>query len=244
MPDTGKSGVPKITVVIVDDHALVRQGVRAFLETQVDIEIVGEASSGAEAVRVCTEAVPDVVLMDLVMPDTQSSTSQKLPSDRLDAHAHLDGVEATREVKRISPRSQVIILTSYHDDEHILPAIHAGALSYLLKAITADELVNTVRMAARGEAFLHPHIASKVVKGIQQSGSRVEDKLTDLSDREMEVLRLIAEGLSNAAIAEVLVVSEKTVKSHVSNILSKLHLVDRTQAAVYAWRRGVVADMD
>jgi NarL family two-component system response regulator LiaR len=231
------NSLPKITVLIVDDHALVRQGVRAFLETQGDIQIVGEAACGAEAVRVCIEAAPDVVLMDLVMPASQSASS-----DGPEMGIHLDGVEATREVKRVSPRSQVIILTSYHDDEHILPAIHAGALSYLLKAITADELVRTVRMAARGEAFLHPHIASKVVKGIQRSGSHPKDKLTDLSDREMEVLRLIAEGLSNAAIAEVLVISEKTIKSHVSNILSKLHLVDRTQAAVYAWRRGVVSD--
>ncbi len=233
----GSLWVPKITVLIVDDHAVVRQGVRAFLETQADIEIVGEAASGAEAVRLCTETVPDVVLMDLVMPAARPSSS----SDGPGLGAHLDGVEATRQVKQVSPRSQVIILTSYHDDEHILPAIHAGALSYLLKAITADDLVATVRMAARGEAVLHPHIASRVVKGIQQAG-QAKDRLTDLSEREMEVLRLIAEGLSNAAIAESLVVSEKTIKSHVSNILSKLHLVDRTQAAVYAWRRGVVTD--
>ena len=221
----------KITVVIVDDHAVVRQGVRAFLHTQRDMEIVGEAESGAEAVQVCAQTVPDVVLMDLVMPGGPPG-------------GPLDGVEATREVRRVSPRSQVIILTSYHDDEHILPAIHAGALSYLLKAVGADELVATVRMAARGEAFLHPQIASKVVYGIQRAHARQTDGLTDLSDREREVLRLIAGGLSNATIAERLVVSEKTVKSHVSNILSKLHLVDRTQAAVYAWRRGVVKDGD
>jgi two-component system, NarL family, response regulator LiaR len=213
----------RITVVIVDDHAVVRQGVRVFLETQSDVEVIGEAASGAEAVELCSESAPDVVLMDLVMPA-------------------MDGVEATRAVKRISPRTHVIVLTSYHDDEHILPAIRAGALSYLLKDVTADELADAVRKAARGEGILHPHVASKVIASLHRSDQRDEDSelLAALTDRELEVLCLIAEGLSNSGIAERLVISEKTVKSHVGNILSKLHLVDRTQAAVYAWRTGVM----
>jgi NarL family two-component system response regulator LiaR len=217
-----------ITVVIVDDHAVVRQGVIAFLSTQGDIEVAGEASSGEQAIGICTESAPDVVLMDLVMPE-------------------MDGVEATRCVKAVSPRSQVIVLTSYHDDEHILPAIKAGALSYLLKDVSADELGEAVRKAARGEVTMHPHVAAKMIAVIQRSAvdsnninALSQDLLADLTGREMDVLLLIAEGLSNAAIAQRLFISEKTVKSHVGNVLSKLHLNDRTQAAVYAWRRGVV----
>jgi NarL family two-component system response regulator LiaR len=210
-----------ITALIVDDHGVVRQGVRAFLETQPDITVVGEAASGEEAVRLVAEHVPDVVLMDLVMPG-------------------MDGVEATRQVRRVSPRTQVIVLTSYHDDEHIFPAIRAGALSYLLKDVGPGELADAVRKAARGEAVLHPRVAARVVQELHGTRRDRPNPFTELSDRELEVLRLIAEGLSNAEIAERLVISEKTVKSHVSNILSKLHLADRTQAAVYAWREGVV----
>jgi NarL family two-component system response regulator LiaR len=214
----------KITVVIVDDHAIVRQGVIAFFKTQDDLEVVREVANGAEAAAVCAEYAPDVVLMDLVMPN-------------------MDGVQATREVKLASPRSQVIVLTSYHDDEHIIPAIRAGALSYLLKDVSADELGDAVRKAARGEVTIHPHVAAKMIAGIQR-GSDISaappDLLSQLTQRELEVLKLIAEGLSNTSIAEQLYIGEKTVKSHVGNILSKLQLNDRTQAAVYAWRRGVV----
>lgn len=211
-----------INVLIVDDHKLVRQGVRAFLETQPDITVIGEAESGAEAVEMATEHAPDVVLMDLVMPG-------------------MDGVETTRQVKQVSPRTQIIVLTSYHQDEFIFPAIRAGALSYLLKDAEPEELANAVHKAAKGEAVLHPRVAARVVQELH--GARhdvVPNPFTELSDRELEVLRLIADGMSNAEIAEQLVISEKTVKSHVSNILSKLHLGDRTQAAVYAWREGVV----
>ncbi len=211
-----------ITVLIVDDHAVVRQGIKAFLATQPDIEVLGEAASGEEAIRMVEKHVPDVVLMDLVMPG-------------------MDGVEATREIRRISPRTQVIVLTSYHDDEHIFPAIRAGALSYLLKDVGPDDLADTVRKAARGEAILHPRVAARVIQELHGlSGSETPTPFSELTERELEVLRLIAEGLSNAEIAERLVISEKTVKSHVSNILSKLHLADRTQAAVYAWRRGLM----
>lgn len=152
----------------------------------------------------------------------------------------MNGVEATRQIKQVSPRTQVIVLTSYHGDEHILPAIRAGALSYLLKEASPDELLAAVLKAARGETAIHPRVAAKMMQALQGAESKAENPFDDLSKRELEVLRLIAEGLSNAAIGESLFISEKTVKSHVGNILSKLHLADRTQAAVYAWRRGLV----
>jgi len=161
------------------------------------------------------------VLMDLVMPG-------------------MDGVEATRQVKRVSPRTQVVVLTSYHEDEHIFPALKAGALSYILKDVSPNELAEAIRKAALGEAVLHPRVAARVIKELQGVPRDAINVYNELSDRELEVLKLIAEGLSNAAIAERLVLSEKTVKGHVSNILSKLQVADRTQAAVYAWREGVV----
>jgi NarL family two-component system response regulator LiaR len=210
-----------ISVLLVDDHSMVREGVRAFLVTQPDILVVGEAGSGEEAIKLAEQHVPDVVLMDLIMPN-------------------MDGVEATRRVKQVSPRSRVVVLTSYHEDEHIFPALKAGALSYVLKDVSADELASAVRKAAAGEAVLHPRVAARVIKELQ---GRREDSLnpfTELSERELEVLKLIADGMSNAEMAANLVLSEKTIKGHVSNILSKLHLVDRTQAAVYAWREGIV----
>jgi NarL family two-component system response regulator LiaR len=152
----------------------------------------------------------------------------------------IDGVEATRQVKQVSPRTQVIVLTSYHQDEFIFPAIRAGALSYVLKDVRAMELANVVRKAAQGEAVLHPHVALRLMQEINGSQRQEANPLADLSEREIEVLRLVAEGLNNAEIAGRLTISEKTVKSHVSNILGKLHLADRTQAAVYAWREGIM----
>jgi len=210
-----------ITVLLVDDHALVRQGVRAFLDTQSDITVVAEAASGEEAVHLAAEYAPDVALMDLIMPG-------------------MDGVEATRRLTARSPRTKVMILTSYHDDEHIFPAIRAGALSYVLKEVGPDELAKAVRMAAAGEAVLHPRVAARVVRELHGARRDEPNVFRELSDRELEVLKLIAEGLSNAEISDRLFISEKTTKSHVSNILGKLHLADRTQAAVYAWREGVV----
>lgn len=210
------------TILIVDDHQLVRQGVRDFLETQSDLMVVGEAGTGDEAVRLAAQCVPDVILMDLVMP------------------GGMDGVEATRRVKKVSPRTQVVVLTSYHEDEHIFPAIRAGALSYVLKDIGSTELAEVVRRAALGEAVLNPRVAARLVQEVRGSRDLELNPFTELTEREMEVLRLIADGLSNAGIAEQLVISQKTVKGHVSNILGKLHLVDRTQAAVYAWREGIV----
>jgi len=215
----------KISLLITDDHALVRQGIRAFLELQADLTVIGEADSGETAVRMAAELVPDVVLMDLVMPG-------------------IGGVEATRQVKQVSPHSQIIVLTSYHEDEYIFPALRAGALSYVLKDVGPDELADTVRKAARGESVLHPRVASRVVQELRGARRDTPNLFTDLSDRELEVLRLIADGLSNAAIANKLFISEKTVKGHVSNILSKLHMMDRTQAAVFAWQQGLVARRD
>ncbi|MCA1728072.1 MAG: response regulator transcription factor [Actinobacteria bacterium] len=210
-----------VTVLLVDDHAMVRQGVRAFLETQSGIVVVAEAGSGEEAVRLAAEHAPDVALVDLIMPG-------------------MDGVETTRRLTARSPRTNVIVLTSYHDDEHVFPAIRAGALSYVLKEVGPEDLADAVRKAASGEAVLHPRVAARVVRELHGARRDEPNAFHDLSDRELEVLKLIAEGLSNAEISGRLFISEKTTKNHVSNILGKLHLADRTKAAVYAWRQGVV----
>jgi two-component system, NarL family, response regulator LiaR len=208
-----------IAVMIVDDHAVVRHGIRALLEAEEGFAVVGEVGSGGEAVLLAADLAPDVVLMDLVMPE-------------------MDGVEATRLVKQQSPRSQVIVLTSYHDDEHVFPAIRAGALSYLLKSVSLEDLTEAVRRAARGEATLSPRVAARLVQELNAAPREMAHLYASLSEREREVLGLIASGMSNAQIAERLVISERTVKSHVNNILAKLQVADRTQAAVYAWREG------
>jgi NarL family two-component system response regulator LiaR len=213
-----------ITLLIVDDHAVVRRGARAYLEAEEDFAVIGDVGSGAEALLLAANLSPDVILMDLVMPG-------------------MDGVEATRRMKQISPRSQIIVLTSYHDDEHLYPALRAGALSYLLKDVPLQDLADAIRKAARGEATFHSYVAARLVQGQEQARGTPHRNVTLsalLSEREQEVLHLIAEGCSNAEIARRLVISEKTVKSHVGNILSKLHLQDRTQVAVYAWREGLV----
>lgn len=188
------NNLPRISVMIVDDHDMVRRGACSYLEAQPDIVVVAQAGSGEEAVQMAKEFIPDVVLMDLVMEG-------------------MDGVEATRRVKDASPRTQIVVLTSFHQDEFIFPALQAGAISYLLKGVKASELLDAIRRAARGEAKLHPRIASR---------------------------KLIAKGNSNEQISAILVISVGTVKGHVSNILSKLHLVDRTQAAAYARQKGIV----
>ena len=210
-----------ITVMIVDDHEMVRNGAKGYLEVQPEITGVAEAESGAEAVRLAREYVPDVVLMDLVMPG-------------------MDGVEATRKVKDISPRTQIIILTSFHEDEHIFPALQAGAISYLLKDVKATELVEAIQRASKGEATLHPRVAARLIKQFSRGEPDRSNLFTELTEREAEVLALIARGFTNQKIADDLVISIGTVKGHVSNILSKLHLADRTQAAVFAWKEGIV----
>ena len=214
-----------ISILITDDHALVRQGIRDFLELQPDFTVIDEADSGETAARMAGELAPDIVLMDLVMPG-------------------IGGVEATRQIKQASPHTQIIVLTSYHEDEYIFPALRAGALSYVLKDIGPEALADTIRKAARGESVLHPRVAARVVQEVRGARNDVPNLFTELSDRELDVLRLIADGLSNAEIARKLVISEKTVKGHVSNILSKLHMLDRTQAAIFAWQQGLVARRD
>ena len=211
----------KTTVLIVDDHEMVRRGARSYLDAQPDIIVVGEAASGTQAVDAAREAVPDVVLMDLVMPD-------------------MDGIEATRLIKMTSPRTQIIVLTSFHDDQHVFPALKAGAFSYLLKDVKAGELAEAIRRAARGEATLHPRVAQRVVAEFRGGSLDTRNLFVDLTERELEVLRLIARGRNNAEIADDLFVSVGTVKGHVSNILGKLQLADRTQAAVYAWEQGLI----
>jgi len=209
------------TIILVDDHEVVRNGVRAYLETVKEFQVVGEAGSGDEAIRVVSETIPDVVLMDLIMPG-------------------LDGVETIRRIKQISPRTQVVVLTSFHEDVHIFPALKAGAISYILKDMKMDKLVDALNRAVQGEVTLHPRVAARVLQNIRGDSAETEALFTELTDRELDVLKLIASGLSNSQIAEKLVISENTVKGHVSNILSKLHMADRTQAAVYAWQRGIV----
>ena len=211
----------KISILIVDDHEVVRQGLRAYLDAQSDFKVVGEASSGEDAVQLAGDYLPDVVLMDLVM-------------------SGMGGVQATRRVKDVTPRTQIVVLTSYHQDEFIFPALQAGAISYVLKDVGMDDLVDAIRKAAQGEAVLHPRVAERVIHEINGAKRAVYNPFTELTNREMEILRLIARGLSNSEIADDLVISENTVKGHVSNILSKLHLADRTQAAVFAWEQGLV----
>ena len=226
-----------ITVLIVDDHAVVRQGLRTFLELQdgvspgdppaLPIEVVGEAANGVEAVELAGRFQPDVVLLDLVMPE-------------------MDGIEAAPKILDESPHSRVIILTSFGEEDKVFPAIRAGAQGYLLKDIPPNELVQAVRAAFLGQVQLHPEVARKLMSAVagteEPPDSRAPTSLGELTERELEVLRLIAEGLNNREIAEKLVISDKTVKTHVSSILSKLHLEDRTQAAIYALRHGLAAD--
>jgi NarL family two-component system response regulator LiaR len=211
-----------IKVLLVDDHKIVRQGVRAYLQTLADIKIVAEADSGAAAITAAEQYKPDVVLMDLEMP------------------GDLDGIAATRQIRKLRPKTQVIVVTSHHQDEYIFPAVRAGAISYLLKDVEPDELAAAIRKAAHGEAVLDSRVAARIVQELQ--GLRKDDvnPFTELSEREFDVLRLIAAGKSNAEIAETLVIGESTVKTHIGNILKKLHLDDRTQAAVYAWKEGIV----
>ena len=216
--------VDKITVLIVDDHQVVRQGLRTFLELHDEISVVGEAADGVAAVDMVRRLKPDIVLMDLVLP-------------------RLDGIAATREAKSASPGTRVIALTSFTEDDKVFPAIQAGASSYLLKDVSPDDLVEAIRAVHRGEARLHPDIAKKLMEQVAQQAGAEREVLAapaDLTDREREVVRLVARGCSNREIAQQLVISDKTVKTHVSNILSKVHLEDRTQLAIYAIKHGLV----
>lgn len=221
-------GGDAITVFIVDDHDVVRKGLRFYLSAYPEINIVGEAGDAQSAIHGVQEQVPDVVLMDLVLPLAPGA----LPVDE-------GGVQATRRIREISPRSRVVVLTSFAQDELIFAAIKAGALSYLLKDADAETVLKAIQSASRGEAILHPFIAQRLMAEVT-APAKHKDPISELTAREVEVLQLIAQGMSNAEIAAELVVTERTVKAHVSNLLGKLHLTDRTQAAIYAWREGVV----
>jgi NarL family two-component system response regulator LiaR len=210
-----------ITILIVDDHTIVRQGVRTLLDLHPDLQVVGEAENAEAALPLVEELVPDVVLLDLLLPG-------------------MNGVEATRRIKRISPRTQIVVLTSYIEDEHLFPALRAGALSYLLKDIRPRELAESIRKAARGESVLHSRVAARMIQEVRETKRKVPPAFAELTPRELEVLQLLAEGQSNTAIAEQLVLSEKTVRGYMSNILSKLQMEDRTQAAVFAWQQGLI----
>ena len=215
----------RISVLIVDDHEVVRQGLRTFLELHEDIEVVGEAAEGAAAVGLVDGLHPDVVLMDLVMPG-------------------LDGVAATRKVLELSPDTKVIVLTSFAGDNEVFPAIQAGATSYLLKDVSPEELVASIRAVHRGEPRLHPDVARRLMSAMRESatppGSEALTDVDQLTEREREVVRLVAQGRSNRDIATEFFISEKTVKTHVSHILAKLDLKDRTQLAIFAIKHGLV----
>jgi NarL family two-component system response regulator LiaR len=207
-----------ISVLICDDHAVVRYGVMAVLEAHGDFRLVGAVGDGDAAIALAQRDPPDVVLMDLLMPGR-------------------NGVETTREIKRLSPRSRVMLLTSHEGDEHLVDAMQAGATSYLLKDTPPAELVQAIDRTARGEPALHPKIAAAMVRALTGPAAGSASAADALTEREAQVLNLIAEGLPNAAIAQRLGVSEKTVKNHVTSILAKLQVEDRTQAAVFAWRQ-------
>lgn len=208
-----------IKVLVVDDHTIIRKGIQAMLALVPDIEVVGEAENGGEAVEQAKNLQPDVILMDLVMPE-------------------MDGIEAIRRIKAGQPEAHILVLTTFAGEDKIFPAIKAGALGYHLKDSDPDELVQAIRQVCQGESSLHPIIARKVLQELSHPSEHppTPDPLTA---REVEVLRLVAQGLDNREIAEKLVISEATVRTHVSHILSKLHLASRTQAALYALKEGL-----
>ncbi len=227
------AGNERIRVLIVDDHQVVRQGLRTFLELHDDIQVVGEAGDGRTAVDMVREQGADVVLMDLMMP-------------------RLDGISATREIMHLGTDTCVIALTSFAEDDQVFPAIQAGASSYLLKDVSPDELIDAIRAAHRGEPRLHPDVARKLMEamrgeetsaraatGAKSAGRETTAPASDLTDRELEVIRAVAQGKSNQEIAQQFFISEKTVKTHISHILAKLGLKDRTQLAIFAIRNDL-----
>lgn len=208
-----------IKVVFVDDHEMVRIGVSSYLSAQPDIEVVGEAGNGREGVELALSLRPDIILMDLVMKE-------------------MDGIEATRQIIEKWPEAKIIIVTSFLDDEKVYPALEAGATSYMLKTSKASEIANAVRVTYSGQPVLEPEVTGKMMMKMRQKNTLLPHE--ELTEREMEVLKLIAEGKTNQEIADVLFIALKTVKTHVSNILSKLQVQDRTQAVIYAFRHSLV----
>ena len=227
LPGKPEAQIRKIGILIVDDHAVVRQGLRMFIEMQEDMEVVGEGASGIDAVTLTAQLNPDIVLMDLLMPQ-------------------MDGVEATRKILESGSRSRVLILTSFGEDDKVFPAIRAGAQGYLLKDIQPRDLVQAVRETYQGKAQLHPDIARRLMTAVSGEApvqpvkpAALPEALQGLTDREQEVLGMIAQGCTNREIAEKMVISAKTVKTHVSNLLDKLGLEDRTRAAIWALKHGL-----
>jgi NarL family two-component system response regulator LiaR len=210
-----------IRLLIVDDHTIVRKGIKALVATEKDMQVVGEAENGAEAVEKAASLKPDVILMDLVMPG-------------------MDGIEATGRITAQQPEARILVLTSFAADDKVFPAVKAGALGYLLKDSSPEQLLEAIRQVHRGEPSLEPAIARKVLQELSNPGQG-KPTAEPLTQRELEVLRLISQGLSNKEIAAKIFVAEWTVRTHVSNILSKLHLASRTQAALYALRSGLAS---
>jgi len=223
----------KIRVFVVDDHAIVRDGIQSLLTTEPDIECVGAAANGAEAISKVRILHPDVILMDLVMPE-------------------MDGIEAIHQIMAFQPEVRILVLTSFSADDKVFPAIKAGALGYLLKDAGSEDLMRAIHQVYRGEASLHPKIARMLLQEIAtaQPSKNIESQpkfsgqptaIDPLTERELEVLKLVAHGCTNREIADQLVITEGTVRTHVSNILDKLHLASRTQATLYALREGLAS---
>jgi NarL family two-component system response regulator LiaR len=210
---------PSIRVLIAEDHAIVRKGIRALLANEPNIEVVGEARDGEEACAQAQSAQPDVILMDLMMP-------------------RMDGLEATRRIVNHLPGARILVLTSFAGDDQVFPAIKAGAHGYLLKDSRPDDLVKAIHQVHRGESSLHPSIARRLLRELSTPSEQGSER-DELTEREVEVLRLVAQGQSNKEISGILTISEATVRTHVSNILAKLNLCSRTQAALYALREGL-----
>jgi two-component system NarL family response regulator len=219
----------KISVLIADDHTLFRKGVRKMLEAEEDMKVAGEAATGREALEQARALMPDVILMDINMPDPSAGSGQAL-----------DGVEATRTLCREMPHIGVIFVTMFQDDEFVFKGLQAGGRGYILKDSDPETMLRAIRAVASGESLLGPTIAQKALRQFSALPGKQPPLVDELTPRELEVLTLIAEGLCNKDIARELSISEKTVKNHINNIFSKLHLYDRTQAMLYAIRKGLV----
>lgn len=212
----------KISVLLVDDHAVVRQGLRSLLlDMADDFEVAGEAANGIQAILMAGDLSPDLVLLDLMMPE-------------------MDGVTAIKKIKSVSPSSRIAVLTSSEDEKLAFAAIEAGAQSYLLKSMLGPELLVTLRRIAGGEDIIHPFIATRILKAVRHGNQPAPSPFDCLTERELDVLRALAEGGSNARIATMLHISEATVKSHISSLFCKLDLKDRTEAVAFAWRQGLI----